>query len=428
VSLGFRLRSLKGTGYDHGVLVSAIERGSEPEKAGLRVGDRILAMNGQAVDAPLPVDVPGLQEKIAELPVDSTVVLRVDRDGKSLSVSLRAKALPRDRNKEVELPAYGMSGLRLNPDTARRRNLAADSGVLVSGIRPGGPAATARPELSPGDLITQVAGTPVASPAELAAALASHPESVVLSVETGGEQQLSVLRPEYGDQDRSPVPELPKSWAGVAVQPFTATLAHDAGLPDHGFRISRLYPGSPLAKAGARVGDLLTALNGEPLKPANDVSTSGFDQRVRDLDVGSEARFDAIRADKTLQFVVKLASAPVDASGLATLAEPRLRAQLRELGFYDRVAAKLPEGVEGVFIEGVESGGAAGLAHLHRGDVVISIDGKSVTSPKELSSALASVLAKDSNRPIPLQVIRGYQTRILYLERYWLLADSKDSR
>jgi serine protease Do len=251
---------------------------------------------------------------------------------------------------------------------------------------------------------------------------------VVLSVETGGEQRLSVLRPEYGNQDHSAVPELPKPWAGVAVQPFTASLAHEAGLPGYGFRIARIYPGSPLAAAGARVGDLLTALNGVALKPANDASASGFDQRVRDLDLNSDAQFDAIRAGQPLQFKLRFASAPVDASGLATLAETKLRAQLRELGFYDRVAAKLPEKTQGVFVEGVEPGGAAGLAHLHRGDVVTSLDGKPVTSPKELTAALAAVLAKDSNRPIPIQVIRGYQTRILYLERYWLLADSKDSR
>jgi hypothetical protein len=29
---------------------------------------------------------------------------------------------------------------------------------------------------------------------------------------------------------------------------------------------------------------------------------------------------------------------------------------------------------------------------------------------------------------IPLQVIRGNQTRILYLERYWLKADAPESR
>src|SRR5690606_27110779 len=52
--LGFRLRSLKGTGFHRGVLVNAVERGSEAEKAGLRAGDRILSLDGIAVDAPQP--------------------------------------------------------------------------------------------------------------------------------------------------------------------------------------------------------------------------------------------------------------------------------------------------------------------------------------------------------------------------------------
>ena len=44
VSLGFRLRSLKGTVFSNGVLVNAVERGSPPEKAGLQAGDRILSL------------------------------------------------------------------------------------------------------------------------------------------------------------------------------------------------------------------------------------------------------------------------------------------------------------------------------------------------------------------------------------------------
>src|SRR6478735_7024047 len=51
VSLGFRLRSLKGTPFTEGVLVNAVERGSPPEKAGLQAGDRILSINGKDVDA-----------------------------------------------------------------------------------------------------------------------------------------------------------------------------------------------------------------------------------------------------------------------------------------------------------------------------------------------------------------------------------------
>src|SRR5688572_20137407 len=46
VNLGFRLRSLKGTAHTRGVLVNSVERDSAPEKAGLRAGDRVLAING----------------------------------------------------------------------------------------------------------------------------------------------------------------------------------------------------------------------------------------------------------------------------------------------------------------------------------------------------------------------------------------------
>jgi len=98
----------------------------------------------------------------------------------------------------------------------------------------------------------------------------------------------------------------------------------------------------------------------------------------------------------------------------------RLRAQLRELGFYDRVALKLPVDLRGVILDGVEGGGAAGLAHLKRRDVIIELDERPVGSPEELANALTQAIAKPGGNLIPLQVIRGNQTRIVYLERYWL--------
>jgi len=81
-----------------------------------------------------------------------------------------------------------------------------------------------------------------------------------------------------------------------------------------------------------------------------------------------------------------------------------------------------------VIIDGVESGGAAGLAHLKRGDVIIQLGDRSVSTPDELSKALDHSLALAHGGLIPLQVIRGSQTRILYLERYWLNADAPESR
>jgi serine protease Do len=246
--------------------------------------------------------------------------------------------------------------------------------------------------------------------------------------ENNGEQRLSVLKPQFGDEEREPLPELAKSWVGVEVQPFTGSLARETGLPSAGFRITRIYPGSPLGKAGARQGDLLVAIDGAPLKPVNDVSSEQFDQRVHDVTVNTRARFSAMRAGKPIEFDIAVLPSPVDTSGLRTLAVTRLRAQLRELGFYDRVAMKLPTDRQGVFIDGVESGGAAGLAHLKRGDIITRLGGDAVGSPAQLSQALEKSLDTPGNALIPMQVIRGSQTRILYLERYWLDADAPEAR
>ena len=149
---------------------------------------------------------------------------------------------------------------------------------------------------------------------------------------------------------------------------------------------------------------------------------------MHDLTVASRARFTAVRAGQPVQFDITVLPSPIGTSGLRTLAVARLRAQLRELGFYDRVAMKLSTDREGVFIDGVQSGGAAGLAHLKRGDVITRLGKDAVSNPTELSRALEQALAAPGTGLIPLQVIRGNQTRILYLERYWLNADAPEAR
>ena len=398
--LGFRLRSLKGTGFQEGVLVNAVERGSAAEKAGLLAGDRILSLQGEPVRALQPVDVPALQRRLAELPGGTSVALQIDRAGRRSQITLASAALPSDEVQERAFAPFGLSLAEMTPALSRRRNLDEARGLLVTGVRPGGPAATARPALAQGDLILRINGKPVASHEALAALAGTAPadgKPLVVEFQREAEQRLALLAPVHGDRVRTPLPELAKAWAGVEVQPITASLARDLGLAAPGFRIIRIYPGSPLGAAGARIGDLLTRLEGEPLRAANENSADGFHQRVRDLPIGSAARFDALREGKPQAFAITLATSPVNTSGLRTLALTRLRAQLREMGFYDRAARRLPDSQSGVVVDGVETGGPAGLAQ-----------------------ALDKALAKGNGSVVPLQVIRGGETRILYLERYWL--------
>lgn len=422
--LGFRLRSLKGTGHEAGVLVNSVERGSAAEKAGLRAGDRILALDGDPITALQPVDVPALQRRIAELPIGARVSLRVAQGGQSRELSLQTQPQPEDRGDEEAFAPFGASLAELTPAMGRRRNLEGEQGLLVTGLQPGGPAAIARPALEPGDLIVSVGGKPVPDHAALRAVAGTappdEPQPLVVAFRRQSEHRVALLVPRYGDRVRVPLPELDKAWSGAEVQPVTSSLARQLGLPAAGFRITRLYPGGPLEAAGAKVGDLLQAVDGVELRAANENSDDPYHQRVRDLGIGDTVRMSALRDGREVALDVTLRAAPADTASLRAMAMSRLRIQVRELGFYDRAARDLPANQQGVMVDGVESGGPAGLAHLNRGDIIVRLGDTEVRDLDGLRDALDVALEAGNGRVIPLQVLRGAESRILYIERYWL--------
>ncbi|KFL38111.1 PDZ domain-containing protein [Arenimonas donghaensis] len=421
--LGFRLRSLKGTGETEGVLVNSVERGSAAEKGGLRAGDRIVSVDGEPVTTLQPVDVPALQRRIAELPIGAEVRLGIAQDGKRRELKLTTRAQPEDRGEERAFAPFGASLAELTAAMGRRRNLEGERGLLVTGLRPGGPAAIARPALDEGDLLLSVDGKPVPDLEALEAVAGEPPpenQPLVIEYRRGPERRIALLVPRHGDQMRVPLPELDKAWAGVEVQPVTSSLARELGLAGPGFRITRVYPGSPLGEAGARVGDLLTAIDDVALRAGNETSDLPFHQRVRDLAVNQKVTMQARRGDQTLALQVALRAAPANTASLRTLALTKLRAQTRELGFFDRAARELPASQQGVMVDGVEAGGPAGLAHLKRGDIIVRLGDQVVRDLPGLQAALDAALENGNGRVIPLQVLRGAESRILYLERYWL--------
>ncbi len=422
VALGFRLRSLKGTRYTSGVLINAVERRSQADKAGLLAGDRIVSLNGDNVTALQPVDVPALQRRIAELPIGSEIVLQVERNDKTLNVKLKADAQPKARGDDLASSPFGISVTELTQPMGRRRHLDDNSGLLITGIRPGGAAAIARPKLQAGDIIRKIDNQPVNEVSDLSGiVIAPNSEKHYLfEIERDDEKVIALLLPESNDKVRVPLPELPKSWSGVEVQAISSSLAKDMKIGSAGYRITRLYPDSPLAKAGANIGDLLISLDGQKLKPANDAATEPFHQAVRDVVPESKVIFEAIRDAKPMTFKLSFLPSPISSAGLKTLNLSKLRVEIRELGFYDRVNEHLSVNQTGVILDGVESGGPAGLAHLKRSDIIVKLGKTSINNVEDLRKALDAELAAKSNALIPIIVIRGSENRVLYLDPYWL--------
>ncbi len=174
-----------------GALVALVEKGSPADKAGIEESDVIVTFDGKAVDS-----MRALPRIVAQTAIGSTVPVEVVRDGerKTLQVEVgrlnegsegdapAAPAAPSgksdgdekdetdDRGQQQGLPGVTVGAL---DDAARQQNgIAADvAGVVVTAVEDG--SAAARKNIKAGDVILEVANTPVSDVASYEKAIAA---------------------------------------------------------------------------------------------------------------------------------------------------------------------------------------------------------------------------------------------------------------
>jgi serine protease Do len=143
--------------------------GSPAAKAGVQAGDVLTRFDGKSVDSSsaLPVLV-SLSESGNEVKVE------LWRNGKRETSNVRLEARPnrdgaKEKSERVKDGGFGLSLRALTPEIREQLGVEAARGVLVSEVAPG--SAAARAGLRPGDVVSEVQGKPVSSPAELAGML-----------------------------------------------------------------------------------------------------------------------------------------------------------------------------------------------------------------------------------------------------------------
>jgi S1-C subfamily serine protease len=104
---------------------------------------------------------------------------------------------------------------------------------------------------------------------------------------------------------------LVRPWAGARGQPVTAEIAQALGLERaEGVLIAGLHPLSPLAAAGVDVGDIVLALNGEPVENPQE-----FAFRLAALGVGGRAVATVLRDGLSFEVEFDLRPAPRGSGG-----------------------------------------------------------------------------------------------------------------
>ena len=132
---------LKELGAPYGIVIEDVEPGSPAAKAGLKAGDVITAVNGNAVHKGND-----LVNPIAQTPVGEKVRLIYVRDRKEHEVALtvedRAKVFPDRAGRGGEQPGeatpaeFGLRVESLTPERAQRLGVEGQKGVVVTAVEP----------------------------------------------------------------------------------------------------------------------------------------------------------------------------------------------------------------------------------------------------------------------------------------------------
>src|SRR6516162_4207235 len=142
---------------------------------------------------------------------------------------------------------------------------------------------------------------------------------------------------------------------GVIMYTVTPDIAHSLGLPSVvGALVSQVVEGSPADHAGIRTGDVITSVNGQPVKSNTELRNTIGLRRV-----GDKVEIGLVRDGKPLKLTAIIAD---------TTAEPSTGAAGIHKGFEGASLEDAPDG-SGALVRSVEAGSAAAQAGLRAEDI-----------------------------------------------------------
>jgi serine protease Do len=176
-----------------GALIADVEPGGPADEAGIRSGDIIISFDGKDVE-----EMADLPMMVAQTPVGEKVTVSVLRDGDKKDFTVKIGELQEKQYSamaETDTEDLGIKVREITPELARQYELPEESGVIVTDVQFGSPAAEAG--LRKGDIIKEVNRDEITSISEFRAAIKkSKKENILFLIKRGGNSLWIVVKPE----------------------------------------------------------------------------------------------------------------------------------------------------------------------------------------------------------------------------------------
>jgi serine protease Do len=180
-----------------------------------------------------------------------------------------------------------------------------------------------------------------------------------------------------------------RGWLGVQIQPVTPGIAESLGLKKaEGALVDQPQADSPAAKAGIETGDVVTAVNGKPIKDSRELART-----IGMMAPNTSVKLDILRKGESKTLTVELGQMPNEQQAKAGNAAPAEKTP--HLGLSVEPAQDVTgAGGKGVVVTAVNPDGPAAQHGIEPGDVILDIGGKAVANAADVRHAVAEAKAQ----------------------------------
>ena len=206
-----------------------------------------------------------------------------------------------------------------------------------------------------------------------------------------------------------------RGWLGVSIQDLTPVMANKFGVKStHGALVADVLADSPAQKAGLKSGDIITAVDDQPVKSAADL-----EEIITSKPAGKAVDLTIIRSKKQIHVEVTLGERPSEEkiygkSGLT----PSSTTAVKKFGITvgpitEAIAQRLGlQSTQGVVIIKVDPGSRADWAGLEPDDVILEIDMRPISSVDDWNAIVSKM--PDNANPM-FTILRDGMTRFVTL-------------
>lgn len=176
-----------------------------------------------------------------------------------------------------------------------------------------------------------------------------------------------------------------RAWLGVQVQPVTADIADSLGLKTaEGALVDQPQADSPAAKAGIVSGDVITAIDGTPVKDSRDLA-----RKIGMAAPGTSIKLTFARKGELKTMNLVLDKMPNEKQAKAD--NGTSENGLPHLGLTLAPAKEVAgSGDQGVAVVDVDPSGPAAERGMKTGDVILDVGGKTVANAADVRTALSA--------------------------------------